>query len=179
MNIPFLKSPNFTNVIDKTLLVIHWTAGPFESCISWFQNEKSRASAHYVVAYNGEIVQMVEEEDVAWHAGVSSWKNYPTIWQGVEWGALNPCSIGIEAEGPPTFIRSKLLGLGLRVEWQDAQIRALAELCKDIRNRHPNIKIIDHSRICAAKIDVIEGTGKPEDAFPWAKLLELSGVPEA
>ena len=63
--------------------------------------------------------------------------------------------------------------------WKDAQIKACAELCNDIFIRRPDIKIIDHSRICSTKIDVLRGTGKSEDVFPWQQLLDLSGVPEA
>jgi N-acetyl-anhydromuramyl-L-alanine amidase AmpD len=112
---------------------------------------------------------MVEEEQIAWHAGYSSWKDYPTYGT---WQSLNPCSIGIELEGPPSSIGTK--------GWPDTQIEKCAELCKDIRIRWPEIKLIDHWRISPTnKIDVIKGTGYAEDVFPWGKLLEWSGVEEA
>ena len=161
------------------LIVIHWTAGSSESAVSWFQSDSNlQSSAHYVIDTNGKIVNMVTEENVAWHAGVSSWKDYPTYpadkinfpFAG-DWNSLNPCSLGIELEGPPSCIQ--LYG------WKDAQIKACAELCNDIFIRRPDIKIIDHSRICSTKIDVLRGTGKSEDVFPWQQLLDLSGVPEA
>ncbi len=51
--------------------------------ISWFQNRQSQVSAHYVIrSSDGQITQMVEENDTAWH--------------GRNW---NGRSIGIEHEG--------------------------------------------------------------------------------
>ncbi len=178
------------------LVVIHWTAGSFNSCLRWFQapNNK-RSSAHYVISELGKIVQMVDEESVAWHAGISSWKDYPTYpastnnivnpWvvsettdgekikhrKYYDWNSLNPCSIGIELAGPPSCI-------GLK-GWNDEQIEALVELCRDIRIRMPDIKLIDHSRICATKIDVIKGTGYEEDIFPWDRLVDDTKMIEA
>ena len=52
---------------------------------SWFANCSAEASAHYVVqSSTGNVTQMVDEEDVAWHAG--NWD-------------YNERSIGIEHEG--------------------------------------------------------------------------------
>lgn len=52
-------------------VVIHITdGGPnISGPVSWFQNPKAQVSAHYVVGQDGEIVQMVRHNDVAWHAG--------------------------------------------------------------------------------------------------------------
>ena len=36
---------------------------------SWFQNPTSKVSAHYVVEQDGSVVQMVSEDDTAWHNG--------------------------------------------------------------------------------------------------------------
>ena len=63
--------------IDK--VVIHITDGGsrITGTIGWFQNPNQRnarnqpihVSAHYVVGRDGEVVQMVRHNDVAWHAG--------------------------------------------------------------------------------------------------------------
>jgi N-acetyl-anhydromuramyl-L-alanine amidase AmpD len=154
------------------LIVIHWAACSFRQCVTWFRAPRNIvSSSHYVVSENAPdlIIQMVKEEDIAWHAGVSKWKDYPTYGQ---WDSLNPCSIGIELGGPPSTLGQK--------EWPEHQIIRCASLCKDIARRHPEIKLVDHSRICPGKkIDVIAGTGYPEDVFPWKELLEMSGVEEA
>jgi N-acetyl-anhydromuramyl-L-alanine amidase AmpD len=51
-------------------VVIHITDGgsSIEGPISWFQNPASGVSAHYIVGLNGEVVQMVRDRDIAWHA---------------------------------------------------------------------------------------------------------------
>ena len=55
--------------VDIRLIVIHVTEGPFWGSISWLQNQKAHASAHFVVSRTGRIVQMVHIGDIAWHAG--------------------------------------------------------------------------------------------------------------
>src|SRR5262249_48890110 len=60
-------------------IVIHITDGGSRvtGTIGWFQNPNQRntrdqpihVSAHYVVGRDGEVVQMVHNNDVAWHAG--------------------------------------------------------------------------------------------------------------
>jgi N-acetyl-anhydromuramyl-L-alanine amidase AmpD len=51
-------------------VVIHITDGGarIDGPISWFQNPTSRVSAHYIVGQDGEVVQMVHDQDIAWHA---------------------------------------------------------------------------------------------------------------
>jgi N-acetyl-anhydromuramyl-L-alanine amidase AmpD len=57
-------------------IIIHITdGGPnINGTVSWFRNpikdgKPRKVSAHYIVGRNGEVVQMVPENDVAWHAG--------------------------------------------------------------------------------------------------------------
>jgi N-acetyl-anhydromuramyl-L-alanine amidase AmpD/V8-like Glu-specific endopeptidase len=54
--------------IDR--VVIHITDGGanINGTIGWFQNPAAKVSAHYVIGQDGEVVQMVRHEDVAWHA---------------------------------------------------------------------------------------------------------------
>ncbi len=51
-------------------IVIHITDGGanINGTIGWFQNPQARVSAHYVIGQDGEVVQMVRHDDVAWHA---------------------------------------------------------------------------------------------------------------
>lgn len=51
-------------------IVIHITDGGanINGTIGWFQNPAAQVSAHYVIGQDGEIVQMVRANDVAWHA---------------------------------------------------------------------------------------------------------------
>jgi N-acetyl-anhydromuramyl-L-alanine amidase AmpD len=66
-------------------VVIHDIEGTMPGAISVFRNPRAEASAHYIVrARDGHIVQMVREQDRAWHAG--------------HW-LFNSSAIGIEHEG--------------------------------------------------------------------------------
>jgi len=83
------STSNYTNdsrgAGDIDMIVIHTMEGSYSGAISWFQNSAAGASAHYMVrSSDGEITQMVDEEDVGWHAG--------------DW-TTNERSIGIEHEG--------------------------------------------------------------------------------
>ncbi|QSX77003.1 N-acetylmuramoyl-L-alanine amidase [Lysobacter solisilvae] len=51
-------------------IVIHITDGGanINGTIGWFQNPAAQVSAHYVIGQDGEVVQMVRHNDVAWHA---------------------------------------------------------------------------------------------------------------
>ena len=54
-------------------------------------NFNSKVSCHYYIKNNGEIIKMVPETYVAWHAGKSKWKKFKF---------LNKSSIGIEISNP-------------------------------------------------------------------------------
>ncbi|NEP60691.1 MAG: peptidoglycan DD-metalloendopeptidase family protein [Symploca sp. SIO2G7] len=71
-SVKFDESPNHTKgragqTIDTIFL--HNTDGSFRGTVSWFKNPASQVSAHYVISRQGEIIQMVKDEDTAWHAG--------------------------------------------------------------------------------------------------------------
>jgi len=88
---PFRDTPNKGGVITPRWLVMHYTAGGSASeSIEWLANPDAKASAHVVIAKNGDITQMVDFNKRAWHAGESTWK-------GVD--GLNSYSIGIELDG--------------------------------------------------------------------------------
>ena len=89
-------SPNF-NSKKRTpkqikFIIFHYTGMKSESdAISKLTEIQSEVSCHYLIKNNGEIVKMVPDLYIAWHAGKSSWKNYKS---------LNQNSIGIEITNP-------------------------------------------------------------------------------
>ena len=99
-----------SQAIDR--VVIHTTEGSYAGAISWFRSASNpyRTSAHYVIrSSDGEITQMVAEEDTAHH--VRSW---------------NSRSIGIEHEA-----------ISSQSSWfTDAMYRASAALVRDVCLRH-------------------------------------------
>ncbi len=124
INTMWKPSPNFTPAndpkwgrVDTSILVIHATAGLMPGTLSWLTNLKSGVSCHYLITKKGEIYQLVKDEDVAWHAGLSSWKGK---------SGLNRYSIGIELEN---------LNTGKDI-YPTSQINACVELSNDIRRRY-------------------------------------------
>lgn len=101
-------------------IVIHVICGSLKSCVNHFLDPHSSVSAHYGVGRDGRVLQFVEEEDTAFHAGVIV---SPT-WRLIK-GGKNPnfYTIGIEHEGQPDQ------------EWTNAQYTACAELVNEIAAR--------------------------------------------
>jgi hypothetical protein len=65
-------APHYTKTSGRKIryIIIHTIEGSILSAVRWFKNPKSRVSSHYIVGFGGETVQMVRDEDIAWHAGV-------------------------------------------------------------------------------------------------------------
>ena len=104
-----------------------------------------RVSAHCVVSRDGSLVQYVNFNDRAWHAGVS-------VFQGQS--NCNNFSIGIELEGTDTL------------PFSDAQYATLIPLSAAIMQHYPDItlgRIVGHSDIAfGRKTD-------PGEAFDWCR----------
>lgn len=91
--VPYRPSPNISGArMEPRLLVLHDTAGSsLEGAVSWFENPKSRVSAHLVVDRDGTLVQCVLLDHVAWHTAPSDWNGQ---------GNCNGYAIGIEIVNP-------------------------------------------------------------------------------
>jgi len=85
------QSPNHSSRGGRaiTMLVIHATVGSYASSLAWLCNPASRVSSHYLISKQGHIAQLVPDDRMAWHAGVS-------LWNGET--AINDVSLGIELE---------------------------------------------------------------------------------
>lgn len=68
------------------MIVDHWMAGSFASALARFMTPGAGVSAHYNISATGRIVQLVRDEDTAYHAG--NW-------------TINTRAIGIEHEAGP------------------------------------------------------------------------------
>ena len=89
-------SPNFDpkkrSKKSIKFIIIHYTGMTKESsAIKKLSNPSAKVSCHYFIKKNGQIIRMVPDLYVAWHAGISEWKNYKL---------LNKNSIGIELQNP-------------------------------------------------------------------------------
>lgn len=89
---PFVTTPNYSKKrqVLPEYLVMHYTTGTtVQGVIAWFKNPDSAVSAHLLIGRDGSITQFVPFDKVAWHAGVSKWRDRAN---------LNNYSIGIELD---------------------------------------------------------------------------------
>ena len=141
------------------VLVIHYTADDFDRSLTTLTDKD--VSSHYLIPavpplYNGKprIWQLVPERDLAWHAGVSSWRGATRI---------NDTSIGVELENRGWQKNGTVKQF---FPFEAAQIAALIPLAKGIIARY-DIKpqnVVAHSDIAPQrKVD-------PGPLFPWQAL---------
>ncbi|EEY7939828.1 N-acetylmuramoyl-L-alanine amidase [Escherichia coli] len=143
------------------VLAIHYTADDFDSSLATLTDKQ--VSSHYLVPavpprYNGKprIWQLVPEQELAWHAGISAWRGATR---------LNDTSIGIELENRGW---QKSAGVKYFAPFEPAQIQALIPLAKDIIARY-HIKpenVVAHADIAPQRKD------DPGPLFPWQQLAQ-------
>ena len=138
---------------DKKLIkfiVIHYTGMKVESkAIERLVNPKSKVSTHYFISNDGTIINMVPDGYIAWHAGVSNWKNFKS---------LNKYSIGVELSNPghnhgyKNFSHKQIVSL----------TKLLKIFIKEYKIKRQNI--LGHSDIAPSR------KKDPGEKFPWKKL---------
>lgn len=85
-------------------VIFHYTAGPTSgSSIRWFQMNASLASAHFIIARNGRITQMVDLSLAAWHAGAAEMLDG----DGEMHGDVNRRTIGVEFSNLGLLVKTK------------------------------------------------------------------------
>jgi AmpD protein len=130
-------------VLDLFLNRLDLTAHP-----SFEELKGLRVSAHYFIDWQGGVIELVDPEQAAWHAGVSSF-------EGRE--GCNSFSLGIELEGTPEA--------GIT----EGQLEVLTELCIELMQRYPLItaeRVVGHSDIAPGrKVD-------PGPLFPWGSFRD-------
>lgn len=147
-------SPNFDDrSLPITMIVLHYTGMQTgEAAIERLRDPAAKVSSHYVVAEDGTVLRLVDEERRAWHAGRSHWRGVKDI---------NSASVGIEIVNPGH-------------EWgyrpfPDEQVAAVIRLVHEIKDRYEITRgnIVGHSDIAPARKQ------DPGELFPWGKLARL------
>ena len=147
-------SPNYdARALPITMVVLHYTGMvDAASAIARLTHPDARVSSHYLIAEDGQVLRLVDEDKRAWHAGKSHWRQIDDV---------NSASIGIEIVNP-----------GHEFGYQpfpDAQIDALIPLLSDIVTRYGITRgnIVGHSDIAPARKQ------DPGELFPWRRLAKL------
>ena len=117
--------------------------------INRLKDPKFNVSCHYIINRKGQIIRMVNDLNVAWHAGKSKWKKFSN---------LNDVSLGIE-----------LVNRGHRLGYQNfsnKQILSLIRLCKILKKKYliKTENFLGHSDIAPLR------KNDPGEKFPWKKL---------
>ena len=155
MKITVNYSPNFDprkkrEPKEIKLIIFHYTGMRSEmEALNRLTNPNSKVSSHYFIKNNGEILTLIPDLFIAWHAGVSSWKNYKFI---------NKNSIGIEISNPGHDFKYK--------KFTQKQINSLIKLSKFLIKKY-KIKsnlILGHSDISPDR------KKDPGERFPWYQL---------
>jgi len=138
-------------------VVIHCTTGgpdwdaALNATLSWFNNATAMASAHIVIARNGDIYESVPDERNAWHAGIVD--KPPPAW--LPDGNPNNWTLGVELVGDTT------------TPYTDEQYASLVWWIRGKMQRHgfPSTNICAHS-------DLYRQRGDPGGLFSWDKLRD-------
>ena len=147
-------SPNFDKKKRKfkqiKFIIFHYTGMKNEKdAIKRLTNSKSKVSSHYFIKNNGEVITLVPELYISWHAGISSWQNYKSI---------NKHSIGIEISNPGHDYNYK--------KFSKKQIHSILKLTKYLIKKYKikNKFILGHSDIAPYR------KKDPGEKFPWKYL---------
>ena len=154
-----IYSPNFNVKPRKKnfirFVIFHYTGMKSEqSAIQRLGKIQSEVGTNYFIKKNGEIILMVPDLYIAWHAGISRWGKYKF---------LNKHSIGIEISNP-----GHQFGY---VNFSKKQIKSLIKLAKILTKKYKIKKnhILGHSDVAPdRKMD-------PGEKFPW-KILYRNNI---
>ena len=151
-----LYSPNSSKKIRKIkdikFIILHYTGMQSKIVsIKRLLNSKHKVSCHFLIDRDGQIIKMVDENKIAWHAGKSKWKNFTD---------LNKNSIGIE-------LVNKGHEFGYE-KFTKIQIEKLVIICKYLKKKYKikNSNILGHSDIAPLR------KKDPGENFPWLRLYK-------
>ena len=149
-------SPNFNSKKRSSkkikFIIIHYTGMNSETkALSRLTNIQSEVSSHYLIKNNGEILSLVPDLYIAWHAGKSSWKNFQS---------LNNSSIGIEISNSGHDFNYK--------KFSKKQIQSILKLTKFLIKKYKLDRkdILGHSDIAPNR------KKDPGEKFPWQYLAK-------
>jgi N-acetylmuramoyl-L-alanine amidase len=147
------KSANWASAIHydnrkPNYIIIHHTSqNSTAQTVRTFQLAHTKVSSHYVIGRDGQVIQMLNDYERAWHAGKSKWGSVTD---------MNSASIGIELDNNG------------RDPFPESQIDALLILLDTLKTKYliPQLNFIGHADIAPTRKD------DPNVNFPWKRLAE-------
>jgi N-acetyl-anhydromuramyl-L-alanine amidase AmpD len=139
-----------------------------------------KLSSHYMIARDGLVLKLVEEDRVAWHAGRGFLDDFPDYRN-----RLNNHSIGIEflAIGSRDEMAPKYLSRSSYdrldpslIGYTEEQYSAVNELLAEIYDRHPAVvrdrrHIIGHDEYAGPRQRPADPKVDPGSLFDWSRIL--------
>lgn len=174
--------------IEVDLVVLHYTAGlgDADDVAEFFARGRRKASAHFGVGRDGKVVQMVDLDRNAWHAGPSSFRGEAPVGRrsiGIEicnagWAYMDRLDDDrkVECRHRNPASRSKQWEL-----YTDEQYVAVQKLIEHLKFEIPTIEFVtghedianahtsDYRKRKGAKVD-------PGPAWQWERLLTDSAA---
>jgi len=149
-------SPNFCpkKRLKKEIrfIIFHYTGMKSEKAATKKLTDiQSQVASHYFITHTGKIITLVPDLYTAWHAGISSWKDFKS---------LNKNSIGIEITNPGHQF-------GYR-KFSKKQINSIINLSKLLIKKYKIDKknFLGHSDIAPDR------KKDPGEKFPWEYLAK-------
>ena len=155
-NLRKIYSPNFEIKKRKKReiksIILHYTGMKNEKlALKKLTNFDSRVSCHYFITYSGEIINLVPDLYISWHAGKSKWRKIKS---------LNNNSIGIEIANQGHNIKYE--------NFKKKQIKSILFLVSNLKKKYSIKKsnILGHSDISPDR------KKDPGEKFPWKLMYE-------
>ena len=150
-NLRKIYSPNFDEGKRKPrsikFIILHYTGMKKEKyALDRLTSKHSKVSCHYFITYSGEILNMVPDLYISWHAGKSCWKKKKS---------LNYNSIGIEISNPGHDNNY--------INFRKKQLKSILFLVSKLKKKYKieNRNILGHSDIAPDR------KKDPGEKFPW------------
>lgn len=158
---PYSRSGKLLKEIKA--IIIHWTANPNSTSFqnrNYFDNRKygktGYGSAHYIIGLEGEILQCIPEEEMAYHVGSSqvdpkSGKIYTDKARGLfKEYASNPDTLSPNQ----VTIGIEMCVTDMEGHYTEATYESTIELCKDLCKKYklnPMLQILTHNEVVGWK----------------------------
>lgn len=172
-------SPNFGSRRDgatPSLIVVHYTGMTCaQAALERLCDPLAEVSAHYMIDRDGGLIQMVRDEDRAWHAGAGAWRGMDDI---------NSRSLGVELVNdgfqpfplPQMQALERLLAV-LMARWGIAPVDVIAHSDMAPERKEDPGPRFDWRALARQGLAVWpDGMG---DDLPFAASLDMIGYPAA
>lgn len=146
-NADWASAIHYDNRKPNYVIIHHTSQNSTAQTVRTFQLAHTKVSSHYVIGRDGQVIQMLNDYDRAWHAGKSKWGSITD---------MNSVSLGIELDNNG------------REPFPEVQINSLLVLLDTLKSKYliPQLNFIGHADIAPTRKD------DPNVNFPWKRLAE-------